>query len=321
MPADCFPPLSYKPGLCLTTGINRIIAFDIFNESDDESGESCSACISTPGLLGTCHRVPMSTSLIGSRSQLGPFGSTLYNKDFCWKSACKPESICTGSASGHRRNNPHPRQSFMMWRLPRDARQSLEYVGFPCNCAPSEAEVCRAVAAQYHSIYRGDFAGMPQGYDHHNGAERRGSAAQYGSRHARISTDTEMRDNYREPKRNPELLSDRVKARGNRDPPVTCLGIVPTVVQRRIRTQQTRSDLTTYERFCGKTVTDVAPVVKSLLPPELQQLCRIPPEKDKEAVIRVLSQDSSPADAEQENKLPALNPSSPERMSRWTGPL
>lgn len=54
---------------------------------------------------------------------------------------------------------------------------------------------------------------------------------------------------------------------------------VPTVVQR--HAQQKRSDLTNYDRFCGKRVNDVTCVIKSLLPQELQQLHRILPEEGK----------------------------------------
>lgn len=51
----------------------------------------------------------------------------------------------------------------MMCRQPRDATQSPEYVRFPCKYPPSEVEICKALTAQYHSIYRCDFMGMPQG--------------------------------------------------------------------------------------------------------------------------------------------------------------
>nr|XP_033486961.1 testis-expressed protein 26-like isoform X2 [Epinephelus lanceolatus] len=200
---------------------------------------------------------PASTSFIDSYSQSGPFGSTVYNKDFCWQPGCKPECIRTGTASGQRRNNPHPSQSFMMWRLPRDAARSSEYVSFPWKCPPSEREIHKALTAQYRSIYRCDFMGMPQ---------------------------------------------------------------VPTVVQR--HAQQKRSDLTNYDRFCGKRVNDVTCVIKSLLPQELQQLHRILPEEEREAIKTVLSKDC-PNNREKVNKLPAvvLHPRSPEWISSWPGPL
>ncbi|KAF7643290.1 hypothetical protein LDENG_00242280 [Lucifuga dentata] len=53
-----------------------------------------------------------STSFVDSYSHSGPFGSTLYKKEFCWKPACKAECIHTGTASKQRRNNPHPSQLY-----------------------------------------------------------------------------------------------------------------------------------------------------------------------------------------------------------------
>ncbi|XP_049926525.1 testis-expressed protein 26-like [Epinephelus moara] len=264
---------------------------------------------------------PASTSFIDSYSQSGPFGSTVYNKDFCWKPGCKPECVRTGTASGQRRNNPHPSQSFMMWRLPRDAARSSEYVSFPWKCPPSEREIRKALTAQYCSIYRCDFMGMPQGrtIDHINNAGRRFTLH---SRHEGplLSTDTEMRDNYRQPKQKPELLVNQSHHSCNTGPNMACCGIVPTVVQR--HAQQKRSDLTNYDRFCGKRVNDVTCVIKSLLPQELQQLHRILPEEGKEAIKTVLSKDC-PNSREKVNKLPAveLHPRSPEWISSWPGPL
>uniref|UniRef100_A0A8P4JVW6 Uncharacterized protein n=1 Tax=Dicentrarchus labrax TaxID=13489 RepID=A0A8P4JVW6_DICLA len=168
---------------------------------------------------------PTSTSFIDSYSKSGPFGSTVYNQDFSWKSSCKPECIRTGTASGHRRNNPHPSQSFMMWRLPRDTARSSEYVGFPWKCPPSEEEINKALTAQYRSTYRCDFMGMLQG-----------------------------------------KTSLSVKSRVYKK----CL--------QHVHTQQKRSHLTNYDRFCGKRASNVACVIKSLLPQELQQLHRILPE-------------------------------------------
>ncbi|KAK2846748.1 hypothetical protein Q5P01_009747 [Channa striata] len=258
---------------------------------------------------------PTSTSFIDSKSR--PFGSTVYNKDFRWKPACRPECIRTGSASGNRRNNPHPSQAFMMWRLPRDATRSPEYVTFPRKCPPSEEEIRKALTAQYHSTYRCDFMGRPQGPDHMNNAERRLDAL-HSRRHMSVCTDTEMRDNYRQPQERPELLG---KLCHHTEPSVACHGIVPTVVQRHIRTQQKRSDVTTYDRFCGRKVSDVTHVIKSLLPQELQQLYKILPEEDRKTVQQILNKGSRPNSGHKGNKLPAVNSCSPEWISGWTGPL
>ncbi|CAB1348449.1 unnamed protein product [Coregonus sp. 'balchen'] len=74
---------------------------------------------STPVLPPTTTR-----AYINSYALAGPVGATVYNEEFCWKPAAKPDSIRTGSASGNRRNNPHPSQSFMVWRLPKGLKQS-----------------------------------------------------------------------------------------------------------------------------------------------------------------------------------------------------
>ncbi|KAL3057607.1 hypothetical protein OYC64_007967 [Pagothenia borchgrevinki] len=187
-----------------------------------------------PNLAAEIVLCPASTSITDSYSQSGPFGSTVYSKEFCCKPACKPESIRTGTASGQRRNNPHPSQSFMMWRLPKDAAQSSEYVSFPWKYPPSEV-ISKALTAQYSSIYKCDYMGMPQ--------ERR--LAPLHSRHEmQISTDTEMRENYREPKQKPELLGNFYHYSSSTNPNMSCRGIVPTVVQR--HAQQRRPDLTNY---------------------------------------------------------------------------
>uniref|UniRef100_A0A3Q3M2M3 Testis expressed 26 n=1 Tax=Mastacembelus armatus TaxID=205130 RepID=A0A3Q3M2M3_9TELE len=200
---------------------------------------------------------PTSTSFMHSFLSPGPFGSTIYNTSFCWKPLCKPECIQT---------------SFMMRRLPRNATQSLEYVRFPWKHHPSEEEIHKALTAQYHSTYRCDFVGVPQG--------RTGLwiqlAPMYGRCYVPFS-DTEMTDNHRKPKQKPELLGNRSQYSFSAEPNMACC--VPTVVQRHVQTQKKRSDLTTYDRFCGKTFTNAASVIQSLLPQELQQLHRILPEE------------------------------------------
>lgn len=62
------------------------------------------------------------------------------------------------------------------------------------------------------------------GYDHINNAERR-LAPKYGRREVPLSTDTEMRDSYRQPKQKPELLGNRCHYSYSTDPNVACRGI------------------------------------------------------------------------------------------------
>uniref|UniRef100_A0A667XUV4 Testis expressed 26 n=1 Tax=Myripristis murdjan TaxID=586833 RepID=A0A667XUV4_9TELE len=261
------------------------------------------------------YRYP-SKSYRDSYSRSRCVGSTVYNDDFCWKPACKPECIRTEAASGQSRNNPHPNQYFMMWRLPRGTRQMSADVGFPWNCPPSEDEIHKALTAQYCSTYRTDFTGIPQGCDGINNAERR-LAPLHSRRQVPFCTDTEMRDNYRQTKQRPELRVSSCNAHK-----LSGQGIVPTVVQNHIHTQEKVADLTTYDRFFGKRVADITPVIKSVQPQELRQLYKILPQNEKEAVDTLLSKGAHPKQGEKVNNLPAvsLTSYSPAWISSWPGP-
>ncbi|XP_030600466.1 testis-expressed protein 26 [Archocentrus centrarchus] len=264
---------------------------------------------------------PPSTSLIDSYSQSGPFGSSVYSKDFSWKPACKPECIRTGTASGQRRNNPHPSKSFMMWRLPRDAARSSEYISFPLKRLPSEGEIREALTAQYRSTYQCDFMGAPPEYNDTEKAAGRLAPLHDGHR-VSLSTDTEMRASYRRPNQKPELLANPSHYSCKTGPNVACRGIVPAVVSRNLHVQQKGANVTTYDQFFGKRVNNMTSVIKSLMPQELQQLHRILPKKEQEALKAVVREDVCPNNEEKVDKLPETVRDSglPEWSSSWPGP-
>ncbi|XP_041850934.1 LOW QUALITY PROTEIN: testis-expressed protein 26-like [Melanotaenia boesemani] len=248
---------------------------------------------------------PMSTSIIDSYSQSAPTGSTVYSKEFGWKPASKPECIRTGTTSAQRRNNPHPSQNFMVWRLPRDPPPSNDDLTLPCKCSPSEGEIHKALKAQYCSTYTCDFMGMPQGNYRCIGTD--GHLAHLHNKHhiqVPLSADSEM------------IIIQYI----NRDPPVACCGRVPTVVQRHMQSQQKGSNLTI--NACRKRLSNVTSVVKFLLPQELQQLHRILTEEEKKTVKGKFSKDACPKDGEKVHKLPAVvqNSFSSEWISSWPGP-
>ncbi|CAG6000524.1 unnamed protein product [Menidia menidia] len=158
----------------------------------------------------------MSTSLIDSYSQSGPVGSTEYNAEFCWKPASKPECTDTGRASEQRRNNPHPSQDFMVWRLPRNARPRYEYVAFPSKCLPSEGAIHEALREQYCSTYTCDFLGKAQGHDDIEKAHEQLPPLQHRHRmEGSLSPENETTGSFQEPK--------------HRDPHVASCGIGPVV--------------------------------------------------------------------------------------------
>ncbi|XP_021418912.2 testis-expressed protein 26 isoform X1 [Oncorhynchus mykiss] len=248
-----------------------------------------------------------------------PVGATVYNEDFCWKPAAKPDSIRTGSASGNRRNNPHPSQSFMVWRLPKGQKQSSVGGWSPWKSPPSEEEIRNALTAQYRSTYRTDYLGMPQGLQlippiltplNHK-------------RQVPHCTHTEMRHNYRQPRERSELRGNMSRYGCNALHGVAPRGIVPTVVHGHIHNQENSSQLTTYDRHFGGITTDVSAVLRSLQPQELQQFCRHLPNKDKEVVQTFLHRVPPTSQVKRGTKSPVLPPAlyRSEWMSGWPGPL
>ncbi|XP_039454173.1 uncharacterized protein LOC120432889 [Oreochromis aureus] len=206
----------------------------------------------------------------------------------------------------------------MMWRLPRDVARNSDHIAFPLKCLPSEGEIRKAT--QYLSTYKCDFMGTPQGYNDTEKAAR-WLAPMHNRHRISLSTDTVMRANYRQPNQKSELVAS-VSHCCKTYPNVTCPGIVPTVVPRNLQIQKKRANVTTYDHFFGKPVNTVTSVMKSLTPQELEQLHRILPEREQEALKVVLSKDVCPNNKEKVNKLPAAvrDSDSPEWSSSWPGP-
>ncbi|XP_059930824.1 testis-expressed protein 26-like [Gadus macrocephalus] len=253
-------------------------------------------------------------------SPSGPVGPTGYSEDFCWKAVSKTECIRTGSASGQRRNNPHPSQGFLTWRLPKGASQSSA----GGSRFTSEEEIQKALTAQYCSTYRTDFLGLPQGADHINSYGEAGLVPLRSRQQDPHWTRTEMRDNYCRPKKE-QLQDNRCDTAygGNARHRVHCRGIVPTVVQRHIRDRHDVSELTTYDTFFGRKASVVPYVLNALQPQELQQLCKVLPEKDTALMKSLMSKAAGGQEERKERKLPAVTmPASRpmEWISSWPGP-
>ncbi|XP_053502726.1 testis-expressed protein 26 isoform X1 [Ictalurus furcatus] len=234
-----------------------------------------------------------------------PIGVTGYSEDFSWKPPSKPECIRTGTASGNRRNNPHPSQSFMVWRRPPGLKL--------CENPPPEDEVKHVLSAQYKSTYRTDFLGIPQGMMmNHRALDPVKHIPEVPQ-----CIQTEMRYNYRKPVQRPEF-------RGNLSRPEASKGIVPTVVPKHITNQESTKPLTTYDRhFSGKS-TDFASVLSSLKPEELQHFYKHLPEKEKMLVQTFLQKKQSPPGQGKKIMEPVAftqPPAALDRISIWPGPL
>ncbi|XP_068719087.1 uncharacterized protein [Montipora capricornis] len=96
---------------------------------------------------------PSSSKIFPSRSNNNP---TSYRTDFNQKYVGKTKPIRAGTASGSRRNNPHPSEAFMIWKFP--SRLPLVFTNEKSPEAMSEV-----FKDQIKSTYQFDYTGIPQG--------------------------------------------------------------------------------------------------------------------------------------------------------------
>ncbi|XP_062872863.1 testis-expressed protein 26-like [Trichomycterus rosablanca] len=242
-----------------------------------------------------------------------PVGRTAYSDDFGWKSQSKPVCIRTGSGTGNRRNNPHPSQFFMIWKLPPGVKL--------CENPPSVEDVRDAVASQYTSTYRTDFLRLHQG----KMMNQRALALPKPSPDAPQPMQTEMKQNFHKPIQKAELQENNLHYGSSVGCGGPLKGIVPTVVQKHITNQESWKLFSTYERYFGGKSTDFASLLMFPQPAELQNLCKNLPENDGKLVMRsILQRSPVPPDQEKIVKLPVKSSHSPpvlNRISVWSGPL
>ncbi|KAF7700316.1 testis-expressed protein 26-like [Silurus meridionalis] len=233
-----------------------------------------------------------------------PIGMTAYSEDFCWKPPSKPDCIRTGTASGNRRNNPHPSQGFMVWRHPPGLKL--------CEKTLPEDDVKNALSAQYKSTYSRDFLGIPQGIMMNHTALDRKNISEVPR-----WIQTEMRYNYRKPVQRPEFREKTSRREASK-------GIIPTVIPKHITNQEITKPLTTYDKhFSGKS-TDFASVLSSLQREELQQFYKQLPEKEKLVMQKFLATNQrAPGQGKKIMEPVAFTqpPAVLDRISVWPGPL
>ncbi|XP_067663810.1 testis-expressed protein 26-like isoform X2 [Haliotis asinina] len=92
----------------------------------------------------------------------GPVGNTTYHMEYSVKSEQQQEPVRSGSASGNRKNNPHPSNAFMVWRFPSNKNPVPDVT-------PWAEEVTNEKLNQVHkrlcsSTYQTDYLGIPQGF-------------------------------------------------------------------------------------------------------------------------------------------------------------
>ena len=80
---------------------------------------------------------------------------TKYSEDFGWKTVDRDNPHRAGSASGQRKNNPHPLETFMVWKFPDKILES--------DHAIKESLLKELCEDKIRSTYQVDYMGLNQG--------------------------------------------------------------------------------------------------------------------------------------------------------------
>lgn len=213
-----------------------------------------------------------------------PIGISVYSDEFGWKSYSTTEPIRAATSSGARNHRPHPDKTFSAWRLPHQEKKISEDSRSSWIKPPSIAEVQRVLTSQYLSTYKGDYLGIPQGYQIKYAIDtppdwRKGIPKPLA---------TESRFHYQVQPRAPELddVTHKYGCYSTRHRAVK--GVVPTVTYAHIRNQQHRTQLTTYQRHFGKDYVDLSGLVASMDPAELARYLQGVPNEERRMLEKFL---------------------------------
>ncbi|OCT96048.1 hypothetical protein XELAEV_18013730mg [Xenopus laevis] len=213
-----------------------------------------------------------------------PAGMSMYSDEFGWKPYSKPELIRAATSSGMRSNNPQANEAFKVWKLSREEQKAAFDTCTPLIRAPTVEDFQRAMKAQFSSTYRGDFLGIPQGFQ----VKYALTPTLNWKKQIPRPPDTESRFHYQIQPQAPELQNFTYKygCYANRHLPAK--GVVPTVLKSHIQNQEHRKQLTTYQRHFGKEYIDFSSLVGSMSPEELNTFLYSVSPEEKAAVERIL---------------------------------
>ncbi|XP_074651528.1 testis-expressed protein 26-like [Tubulanus polymorphus] len=270
-------------------------------------------------------RPKSSNAFTASYDLSGPLGTTTYNGQFYKKPTRKQEPIRTGTASGQRQNNPHPAQSFMVWRFPRKSFHNVgENRGELVNELTDEVmdQVCRG---KCRTTYQTDYLGIPQGVKMQ---EAMNLPEDWKSK-VPFTLDTSTRYSYQSPEKIVPLQGNVSRYGCNRQKHKSAFGTVPTCSSRYFHVNAR----TTYSTDYNDSVTpggaaDLREISKTLNSEMIQKHVNDADPKEKDALIEVMNnmnQSASRRSARRNVPAPAATPTTrefnPSWHSSWTGPM
>lgn len=193
-----------------------------------------------PGPGAAAERPGSTQAYAASYDLNGPIGNSTYSNEFYQKLQKKAAPIRTGTASGDRRNNPHPLETFMNWRLPPRPMAEQPYSEWGGELTDEILDaVCRGKIA---STYQQDYLGIPQGYHGRENPNMPIPPTDWKSK-VKYSLDSSTRRCYQQPSEQPELKGNTIRYGCNKTKSVPANGVVPTTSKR----QQHIKNHTSYE--------------------------------------------------------------------------
>ncbi|XP_071847432.1 uncharacterized protein [Apostichopus japonicus] len=181
-----------------------------------------------------------STTDAAYRANHGPtdqVGSPTYRSEYYNKGYCRPDTIRSGTASGQRRNNPHPFKSFIVWRLPKNVPENQKT--YPTLLTDQMME--EVLRDKCQSTYDSDYLGIPKGFQMTSAFDKYSDFKE----DTPYSLDSSMRFSYQYPKQQNILSGPTTRFGCNKTKHVPTTGIVPTTS----RYQMHLHKLTTYDHF------------------------------------------------------------------------
>lgn len=222
------------------------------------------------GLYAEAHRPPEN----GAKKSIEPPAksqfTTTAGRDFSWKKCNKEEPIRSGTASGQRRNNPHPHEAFMTWKL----NKSKLFVNTDEVATTDDDKLLQQILRdQVTSTYQQDFLDnssnikeMRTAAEHEltawknpqpNKKNKKSERPEcYQEWRKRVSEDFQTsqhlstnRVNYGQPIHHPHLDDNTTRYGCNRNKMNAASGVVPTVIQYNAKNLSTKT--TSYQAQFG----------------------------------------------------------------------
>ncbi|XP_071485747.1 uncharacterized protein [Diadema antillarum] len=259
----------------------------------------------------------------------GPIGPTHYGDYYNDKGYNRAEPyLRTGSASGARKNNPHPFESFMVWKLPKDALHDHQKL-YPHPLTDQMME--EILRDKSLSTYQTDYLGIPQGYQVRTALEG------YVDWREKVpySHESTSRAIYQAPgpRQQRELSNNTTRFGCNKNIHRPATGIVPNTMRHEMHLRKA----TSYDHFYNKPFKPgTEQLSKALAKGKLEEFLRLADEKDRDAIKsirRKLQMKPAPTEESEADEAARLAGRPPNRpytakpipkfswMSSWSGPL